>query len=332
MYLARTTLERHTRFSIRSTYRDGSVLRSRTVFDLGTDPSRFIVYPGGRGYYFDEAMEEELRSQGLDPTQDEMDRIFWEFLDPEIKRAINGFQRTSRKGATGGDTTGERVHIFDRRRVHYLKFAQTDQRNLARMPAKLFRHLNGKSRDEIEQCFLSEERILKRHELKRYVCTIFDLLPAFREISRRFTAQPLQSDAVRDSMDHAFIDAVCRLADDRVFWKGTHAAPVLQEYLVRYVIFYFDNEFPIRSPLEGFLNDFMNRHRRYVPPKKVRLSMEEAGRLFKTDWKTLERMDAKTLTKLYRRQALRHHPDQGGDKKKFIRLTALYKHLMQRKC
>ena len=94
MYLARTTTERPTRFFIRETYQEGDLLKSRSVFDLGTDPSRYIVYPGGRGFYFDEKMEETLHDQGLNPTQDDLDHIFWEFLDPAIKRVINGFQRT----------------------------------------------------------------------------------------------------------------------------------------------------------------------------------------------------------------------------------------------
>ncbi len=47
MYLARTTTEHPTHFYIRETYQDGNLLKSRNVFDLGIDPSRYIVYPGG---------------------------------------------------------------------------------------------------------------------------------------------------------------------------------------------------------------------------------------------------------------------------------------------
>ena len=327
MYLARTTTERPTRFTIRETYRDGDLLKSRNVFDLGTDPSRYIVYPGGRGYYFDEKMEETLQDQGINPTQDDLDRIFWEFLDPAIKRVIDGFQRTRgpRNPCTGEKV--EAVHLFDRRRVHYLRFAQMDQGNLSRMPPRLLRHLHHKSRDEIEQHFLQEERLLKTRELSRYVWTIFDLNSVFRAAC---SLDP-QTNMCQESVDDDFMAALCALHQDESFWSGTPSAGGLQEYLIRYAIIYFDHAFPIRMPLRNEFSDFMNHHRRYVPPRKVRMGMAEAGRLFETDWKKLEQMDARTFTRLYRQQAMKHHPDKGGSQRKFIRLNALYKHMMQRK-
>ena len=329
MYLARTTIERTPHFFIRHTYREGTLLKSRTVFDLGTDPARFIVYPGGNGYYFDQDMEEHLRSQGLNPTQDDLDRIFWDFLDPAVKRVIQGFQRNPRRSP--GSEPCEETHRFDRRRIHYLRFGRSDQRDLDRLPLALYRCLDGKSRDEIEQHFLAEERILKKHELKKYVCTIFDLFPFIREMTRRFVEDPANATGQQEGIDHAFIEAICRLSRDSGFWRGTGEVPGLQEYLVRYVILYFDNEFPAPSPWRTTLHDFMNQHRTYRPPQKVRLSIDEAARLFETDWATLKQMDGKTFSRLYRRQAMKHHPDQGGDKQTFIRLTAIYKHLVQRK-
>ena len=122
MYLARTTRERPTRFSIRETYQDGGVLKSRQLFDLGTDPSRFIVYPGGRGYYFDEIVEDALREQGLEPSQDDLDRIFWEFLDPEIQRVIHGFEQQTKKTEPESHTAKQKYHLFDMRRIHFLRF------------------------------------------------------------------------------------------------------------------------------------------------------------------------------------------------------------------
>lgn len=326
MYLARTTRGRPTRFTIRETYRDGGVWKSREVFDLGTDPSRFIIYPGGRGYYFDETVEETLREQGLDPSQDDLDRIFWEFLDPAIKRVITGFQRSRspQKPPPGRQMDG--VHIFDQRRVHYLRFAQMDQRNLSRMPPKLFRHLSHKSRDEIEQHFLHEERILKTRELNRYVWTIFDLNTVFRA-----ACDLPQSTLCQESVDEWFLTALCDLNRDASFWKGAAPAAGLQEYLIRYAVIYFDHAFPAMMPPRDEFDDFMNSHRRYVPPQKVRLNMEAASRLFETDWNELKQMDSRTFTRLYRRQAMKHHPDRGGSERKFIKLTAFYRHLMQKK-
>ena len=327
MYLARTTRQSPTRFYIRETYLECGVLKSRNVFDLGTDPSQFIIYPGGKGYYFHERVEDTLREQGLNPTEDDLDRIFWDFLDPAIKRVIKDFQRTRSPRKPSTDRSTAAVHLFDRRRVHYLRFAQMDQRNLSKMPPGLFRHLHHKSRDEIEQYFLREEGILKTRELNRYVWAVFDLSTVFRGACH---LDP-RTNLCQTSVDEWFMTALCDLNRDESFWAGAPPADGLQEYLIRYAVMYYDHAFPAAAPPRDEFNDFMNRHRRYTPPKKVRLNMEEAGRLFETNWKKLQQMDARTFTRLYRRQAMKHHPDQGGSEQRFVRLNALYRHMIQKK-
>jgi hypothetical protein len=195
------------------------------------------------------------------------------------------------------------------------------------MPPKLFRHLHHKSRDEIEQHFLHEERLLKHRELNRYVWTIFDLNTIFRAAC----GLDPQTNLCQENVDEWFMSSLCELSHDESFWSGAPPARGLQEYLIRYAVIYFDHAFPAMMPRRDEFGDFMNRHRRYVPPKKVQLSMQEAARLFETDWNKLKRMDARTLTRLYRQQAMKHHPDRGGSEKKFIKLTAFYRHLIERK-
>ena len=102
-------------------------------------------------------------------------------------------------------------------------------------------------------------------------------------------------------------------------------------YLHRYVIAYFDYATQWVAPIPRYLHEFMNRHRTHQPPKKVRLNMAEASRLFETTWKNLHQMDSNTFTKLYRKQALKFHPDQGGDQKAFVKLTKLYENLLKKK-
>ena len=150
-------------------------MRSRDVFDLGTDPTQYIIYPGGKGYYFDEVLEETLRERGINPTQDELDSIFWDFLDPEIQRVIQGFEKKTKKSLSGPDTVVQDFHLFDRRRIHFLRFGSMDQQDIHRMPDKFFRALSAKSRDEIEQYFMREERIIRPRELIRYLFVIFGL-------------------------------------------------------------------------------------------------------------------------------------------------------------
>jgi hypothetical protein len=327
MYLARMRKKDQTHYYIRDTYHDGSNLKSRDVFHLGTDPSEHIIYLGGHGYYYDEVIEETLAQFGLYPDQDELDHIFWDFLNPEIKRVIKGFQRSFDNAKKDLPEPHPQAHVFDKRRIHYLRFAQVDQRNLGKMPLKVFKVLHGKSRDEIEQYFLVEERILQPNELRTYVYTIFDLQRFFLDAIAAQRPQDLN----QIKMDEFFIEAVCRLNEDKNFWAGMEMSDRLRDYLVKYVIMYFDNEFLRPSLFQDYLHEFMNRHRTYLPPKKVRVNMEEAARLFETSWEKLKKMDLNCFNRLYRKMALKHHPDKGGDPETFVKLTKYYHGLLRKK-
>jgi hypothetical protein len=81
----------------------------------------------------------------------------------------------------------------------------------------------------------------------------------------------------------------------------------------------------------GYYNAFRNCHRDYRPPEKVRINMAEAASLFETPWPALKKMDVKSFMRLYRKQTLKHHPDQGGDQERFIRLTKLYEGMLRKK-
>ena len=327
MYLARTDIGNQTHYNIRETYLDGDCLKSRELFHLGTDPSKYILYPGGKGYYFDEVVEETLRERGANPTQDELDQIFWDFLDPEIQRVIRGFEKKTKTPLSGSDRGVQEYHLFDKRRVHFLRFGSMDQQRIHQIPDKFFRALRAKSRDEIEQYFMREERIIRPRELIRYLSVIFGLE------RRLLYVQPDQtgSGTQQEKVDTLFIESVCTLNKDDTFWAGMPRTDKLQGYLRRYVIFYFDHAIQQAAPIPRYLHEFINRHRIYRPPKKVRLNMAEASRLFGTTWENLRQMDSDTFTKLYRRQALKFHPDQGGSQKTFIKLTKLYENLMKKK-
>lgn len=114
MYLAQKTINRRTHYFIRNTYADGPHLKSRDVFDLGTDPSKYIIYPGGNAYYFHEEIQDALRQKGLSVTQDDLDDIFRPFLRPDIKRIITDFQPPVRKSAPDPQKIPPHVHLFDK--------------------------------------------------------------------------------------------------------------------------------------------------------------------------------------------------------------------------
>ncbi|MCJ8500088.1 hypothetical protein [Desulfatitalea alkaliphila] len=326
MYLARVYDGGRLHYVIRQSYPADGRLRSRDLFDLGPDPAAFIVYVGGRGYYYAEPLLSALAEADAAADPDALDRLLFEFLDPEIQRVIAGFDRRRRRTAhrslaMDGDAMPP-PHLFDRRRYHYLRFGHSEQRHIGRVPESVFHPLYAKSRDELEQYFWAEERRLRLHEKAAYVNTIFEL--------RRFVPDPASDRTLLEQMDRYFVSRLCRLDADERFWTDLPHPGRLRDYLVRYAILYFDLDPPRQSPWQAYVEDFINRHRTYHPPAKVRIKLEEAGHLFGLPWKTLKKLDQRSLTRLYHRLALKHHPDQGGDPELFRRLTDYYKVLLKR--
>lgn len=329
MYLARLPdKNRRYRYMIRHSYRDGQCYRSRDLFDLGHDPTRFIRYPGGNAFYVDTAVQDAIADQGIDASQAELEPIFMPFLDPHIRRVIDGFaRRSATRPAADACPPAEAVHRFDRYRLHYLKLGRVDPRDMARTPDRFYAGLQHKSRDEIEYDFMAAERILRAGELVHYSYQIFDLQRYFSEHFAQSHPEALDPDC----MDRFFIERLCQLNQDRSFWVGCGKAAGLRQHLVRYAIMYFDYGFTSRDPLREFLQDFMNRHRMHRPPASVQISLAESARLLGVSAEALKKMDRRALTRQYRKVALKHHPDQGGDQETFVKLGAAYRQLLKRK-
>lgn len=327
MYLARLIEKRNPRFVIRQSYPDGNGMQSRDLFDLGTDPTRYIIYVGGSGYYYDEALHEALAEAGVEDAQDELDRILFEFLDPQIQRVIQGFDRgRHHKKPASLTQNGNRpqpIHLFDKRRYHYLRFGHSEQRHIHRVPEKVFRELYAKSRDELEQYFLAEERSLRPHQKPHYVSVIFEM--------KRFVPDKDKASSIVEQMDAFFISRLCRFNSDERLWADPPEAGELRDYLVKYAIMYFDYQAPPASPWQEYVEDFIRRHRVYHPPKKVQIKMEEAGRLFGMPWRKLKVLDKRSLSRLYRKLALKLHPDQGGDPEQFRKLSQYYEVLSKKR-
>lgn len=326
MYLAHVSINRETHYIIRQSYIGAGCMKSRDLVDLGTDPTRFIVYPGGRSYYFEPIIEETLREKGLEVSQNDLDTIFFDFLEPETQRVIAGFDRgRKRSRPLSISEVHAEPHIFDKRRLLYLRSGSTNVQHLDRVPQKFFRLLLNKSRDEIEQYFLRAEKNLRAHEKPVYIMTIFDL--------KSFVPAHGARRPLTEQLDQFFIDRLCHINDDAQYKAGVPAYQGLYEHLIRYAIMYFDGEkrtLPINHA-HDYIQEFLNRHRAYVPPPKVRIKMREAERLFEHTWNELQGMDRSALSRIYRRMALKHHPDHGGDSARFQRLTAYYRALLAKK-
>ena len=333
MYLARHRIKGKIKYIIRESFKSDDGIRSRDLFDLGTNPSQYIIYPGDDAYYIDNAVEERMHILGVQHDPEELEDIFWPFLDPEIKRVVEPFrqryyrQKKSKKlDSAEKEELRAKVHLFDKRRIHFLRLGQMDQGYIGRMPVSLFKELTEKSRDEIEQYFIVQEQFLAPGQLKKYVYVIFDLQRFFSEMIAKKFPQGLDQKKV----DRHFLEEICCLNQNQSFWAGHQTQDSLHEYLIRYVIMFFDNDYGYSTFLDDYIKDFMKRHRRYRPPEaKSTISVEEAGHLFGIKKEELKTMTKRGLTRLYRSKAQKFHPDKGGEHEEFIRLTDAYQNLLK---
>lgn len=334
MYLARELYGKRIRYYIRHSWRDDAgVLRSRTLFDLGENPGKYIRYPGGGAFYVDPMVTERIASQELPLAEEDLEEVFRPFLDPDIRRRIDSF--TSRrpsplKGrlrAVDYEAIGH-LSFFDKRRLYYLRFGHLSPASIRRIPAKFFRVLLNKSRDELEQYFLDLEEVLRPRELRLYVYLVFDLHCFF---GGRFSQQaPWFLD--QEKLDLVFLEEVCRLHDDPLFWKGFDRPDYLHYYLARYVVMFFDNDFAPRPPRDEYVRNFMHNRRQFRSPALWKsFSLDEASKLFGQPKEKLKSMGRRTLTRLYRQRAKELHPDLGGDHEDFVRLTDFYNALLRKK-
>jgi len=335
MYLAREMKEGKTFYFIRESYLDGTRWKSRNLVPLGRDPARWIHKPARTAYYIDETIEDVLRAKGVQASQDELEEVFWPFLDPAVRGIIRnhsprrpgkGLKRVARSELA---ELQKGLHIFDKSRLHFLRYGATDLRKMSSRPMRAYNRLLRKSRDEIEQMIEGMEPSLRPGEHRMYIYFIFDL--------QRFFSSPLADRYPQamdpDRMDEAFLAEACRLQGDRLLFPQREGNDGLDPVLVRYVIMYFDNEFQSPHPEFDYILDFMRRHRSHRGPmhRRPRLPLEEACKSLDISREFFGRLSTKQLAQHYRKKALECHPDRGGSHEQFIRLTRAYRDLLARK-
>ncbi len=271
-----------------------------------------------------------------------MERLFFPFLDAHIQRIIVEFGRfRSAPSPHGAKPLSEedlfakqqRLHPFDKRRLHFLRCGRTDIGNLDHRPWKFLNVVLDKSRDERETIIEEMERQLRPREIKSYVYTAFHLQRYFENFVMRNHPAALNEKKV----DEAFCDAICRLNEDQHFFEGVpdHHTGSLHPYLQKYLIYYFDAwGFGQHFSWSEFLRATLGAKERTAYQKWRRqhsLSIDEACIRLGIDprqWETLSRED---LTRIYRREAKRKHPDGGGDHEGFITFTEAYEALLEAK-
>ena len=129
------------------------------------------------------------------------------------------------------------------------------------------------------------------------------------------------------------MEEICRLNRTGAFWGGEPQGDSLHDYLVRYLVMFFDFDWAPAPFLQDYIRDFMDRRRAYRPPAAPgpRVTADEAGPLFGVSPEALKAMSRRELTRLFRKKAREHHPDTGGQSEKFIRLNEAYQSLVRRK-
>lgn len=248
MYLKQQVINKYRHFIVCESYRDGDCWRSRQLMDLGPDPERHIVYPGGNSFYVEESVEDRLRQKGSHVSSGEIEKLFMPFVDAEIRRNVERFERPVRR-VKGRDRLGREellkrqrgLHPFDKRRLHYLRCGRVNIGNLDARPWKFLNVLLDKSRDELETVLIEMEQALPPHEIREYIYTALHMQGHFRHLLTRH--QPAFLD--QEKLENHLVEDLCRLNRDPAFFKGVvhHDPDNLHPYLIRYLIFFFDTPF-----------------------------------------------------------------------------------------
>lgn len=335
MYLATLTRGQTKHYEIRQSLPgdDHRYLEYQIVFDLGGDPGRYIERLSDDICYFSAELEDRLQQETSEDASLILEELLWDFLPAEEQTRLSIFRHRG-KARVSALSEGERsaiekdIHLFDRRRLYYLRYGAVDQSRIFRLNPKLYRPLLNKCRDEREFYLLDLEKALQHNELRTYVFAIFDLQRHFTESFSATMPEALNQIDIADF----FIEEICSLNDDISFWRTGTGGTSLHDHLIRYMIMFFDHGYGRRSLFDDFVREFMGHHRAFSwPEKKPAVSTGQAEKIFQRKWQKLQKMNRRELTRLYRERAKELHPDSGGNHEQFIELNGAYASLMARK-
>lgn len=332
MYLAKLQNGLHTSYQIRQSYRTGeNSFQFRILYELGEEPERFIKLFDDHIVLFDHDLVTAVSPYTEGDCELELERLLLNFLPHEAKRRRTLFRQRTR-GRVGPLTGSDRkeisrqVHLFDRRRLYYLRYGAVDQSRLSRLHEKCCRPLLGQSRDEREYYFIAEEMALEPGSYLQYVYAIFNIQKYFHQSFAPWLPEALATEEIGTY----FLKELCRLQEDGRFWQGASFESALHSHLVRYLIMFFDYSPAAPSFQRDYARRFMAGHRQFRwPQKAVNKPPEQVSAIFQTPYQKLKTMNRQELTKLYRKKAMDLHPDTGGDHDLFIQLTEVYNQLLQ---
>ncbi len=292
--------------------------------DLGPDIFAHINYAGTHVFWINPEIEETLREMGVQFVSEDLEEVFKPFLRPDIRKIIERFEPVRRSPGQIGRTVDElapahrKVHLFDARRLYFLRLGRIDWGELGAKHWKFLNKLLCKSRDEIEVLIDGMERQLRPREYATYVYAslgIALLLPrALRDHPGGLSLE---------KMDRFVIEALCRINSDEVFFLGVarQNSGGLHPYLIKYAWLYFD--FPFQAQIRAEGSPFEREFRR-PPVSRPSMSVQAACKVFGITEEQLSQMSRDEITRLFRRKAKNIHPDGGGDHESFLALSKAY--------
>lgn len=337
MYLAREIKPPgKTLFYLRESVRNETGrLVSRQLVELGTNPEDHIVYLDERVFYISPDIEDTLTALDVDYEYQELEEIFWPFINPDIRETINNFgglqgRRPGKRKNRGREMPDEDfvlTHPFDRRRLYYMKFVQINMEDAVERPLPIYEILTGKCRDEIENRIAFMEFNLRPREMRGYLYAIFDIASGFAPKLTRFVPDAQDQELI----DRFFLEELCRLNSD-MDWLEDEAikasACTLHPFLRKYLFLYFDTYFSNRGAwTQGGRRS--TDHGAWIPPVPSRHSDHlKAMRLRENEFR---KMTEHELTRYFKKKALELHPDKGGDHEIFVAFINAYQSLLRHK-
>ena len=334
MYLAKIRKGQDIHHVLRLSFFDPQreCFRFRDIFDLGIAPARFIDRGQWPAIAYHGDLEEAVALAGAGNQSGlVLERLLWDFFTREEQEELGRFSRRRSVASPPFSSEDEErlqreIHLFDRKRLYFLRYGAVDQTRLHLLHKKLCRPLFGQCRDEREFHFQALERVISPAEYRTYVFAIFDLQRFFSESYSRFMPEALDQERMADHL----VEEICHLNDDQGFWGEPMAENALHPHLQRYLVMFFDYGYAPRSFSADFARDFAERHRRFRWPEEKSPPPAEVDAAFGRSMEELRRMSKRDLARLFRKRAKELHPDRGGDHHRFIVLNNLYENLKNR--
>jgi len=334
MYLAKLQHGLSIHYQLRQSFATKKELYGyKIIFDLGAQPSDYFTITEDHIVIFTDILLETLTTTlGKDP-ETLLEELLFEFFPPSAQQKMSTFKERAAK-YKGPLTVDEKkaihtqVHIFDRRRLYYLRYGAVDQSRLSKLHEKCCRPLLSQSRDEREYYFMAEEKVLEPGAYFQYIFAIFNLQKHFEQSFAPWLPEALAMDEVADLLTKV----ICTLQKDKTFWQAQTGGVFLHTHLTRYLWMFFDYAPHQPSFQRDFARAFMGNHRAFKwPEKKVEVPPEKIEEIFGLPYSHLTTLRKEELTRLYRKKAMELHPDKGGDAEHFIILTEAYTTLLGKK-